>query len=118
MTSKTTHLARLFGRWYQIRDDYMNLQGTDYSKQKRFCEDLDEGKLSYPIVKCCQKSETIKNFIFGIFQQTRMANTKMMRESKLQILDFMSSVMALEDTLDYIMSCNGKLNRTSERLRS
>ncbi|KAJ6123999.1 Terpenoid synthase [Penicillium samsonianum] len=95
-------LARLFSQWYQIRDDYMNLQGTDYSKRKGFCEDLDEGKLSYPIVKCCQKSETIKNIIFGIFQQTRMANTKMMRESKLQILDLMSSVMALEDTFDYL----------------
>ncbi|KAJ5373238.1 Terpenoid synthase [Penicillium concentricum] len=104
-------LARLFGRWYQIRDDYMNLQGADYSKQKGFCEDFDEGKLSYPIVKCCQKSEAIKNIILGIFQQTRMTNTKMMRESKLQILDLMSSVMALEDTYDYLQQLQQEIEQ-------
>jgi geranylgeranyl pyrophosphate synthase len=104
-------LARLLGRWYQIRDDYMNLQGTDYSKQKGFCEDLNEGKLSYPIVKCCQKSEAIKNIILGIFQQTRMANTKMMRGSKLQILDLMSSVRALEDTFDYLQQLQKEIEQ-------
>ncbi|KAJ5171473.1 Terpenoid synthase [Penicillium coprophilum] len=104
-------LARLIGRWYQIRDDYMNLQGADYSKQKGFCEDLDEGKLSYPIVRCCQKDVTIKNIILGIFQQMRMTNTKMMRESKLQILDLMSSVMALEDTFGYLQQLQQEIEQ-------
>ncbi|KAJ5963708.1 Terpenoid synthase [Penicillium vulpinum] len=104
-------LARRFGRWYQIRDDYMNLQGADYSKKKGFCEDLDEGKLSYPIVKCCQKSETIKNIILGIFQQARMTKTKMVRESKLQILDLMSSVAALEDTFDYLQQLQREIEQ-------
>ncbi|CAI7565874.1 unnamed protein product [Penicillium glandicola] len=104
-------LARLFGRWYQIRDDYMNLQGTEYSKQKGFCEDLDEGKLSYPIVKCCQKSEEIKNIILGIFRQTRMTNSKMMIESKLQVLDLMSSVTALEDTFDYLQQLKQEIEQ-------
>ncbi|KXG54038.1 Terpenoid synthase [Penicillium griseofulvum] len=104
-------LARLFGRWYQVRDDYMNLQGADYSKQKGFCEDLDEGKLSYPILKCCQKSETNKGIILGIFRQMRMTNTKMMRESKLHILDLMSSARALEDTFDYLQQLQQEIER-------
>jgi geranylgeranyl pyrophosphate synthase len=45
-------LATLLGRFYQVRDDYLNLQSDDYSEQKGFCEDLDEGKFSYPIVSC------------------------------------------------------------------
>ncbi|CAG7937980.1 unnamed protein product [Penicillium nalgiovense] len=104
-------LARLLGRWYQIRNDYMNLQGTDYSKQKGFCEDLSEGKLPYPIVKCCQKSEAIKKIIISIFQQTQMTNTKMMRGSKLQILDLMSSVRALDDTFDYLQQLQKKIEQ-------
>jgi geranylgeranyl pyrophosphate synthase len=104
-------LARLFGRWYQVRDDYMNLQGADYSKRKGFCEDLDEGKLSYPILKCCQTSETNKNIILGIFRQMRMTNTKMMHESKLHILDLMSSARALEDTFDYLQQLQQEIER-------
>jgi geranylgeranyl pyrophosphate synthase len=104
-------LARLLGRWYQVRDDYMNLRGVEYSKQKGFCEDLDEGKLSYPIVKCCQKSATAKQIILGIFQQTRITNAKMMYESKLQILDLMLSVEALQETYD----CLQQLQKEAEQ---
>lgn len=104
-------LARLLGRWYQVRDDYMNLQGVDYSKQKGFCEDLEEGKLSYPIVKCCQGSEAARHIILGIFQQTRISNTKMMHESKLQILDLTSSVEALQETYD----CLQQLQKEAEQ---
>ncbi|KAK8076346.1 Ophiobolin F synthase [Apiospora phragmitis] len=39
-------LTLLFGRFFQIRDDYMNF--GDYATQKGLCEDLDEGKFSYP----------------------------------------------------------------------
>ncbi|KAI9573177.1 isoprenoid synthase domain-containing protein [Boletus coccyginus] len=43
-------LVNLFGVYFQIRDDYMNLQSTEYSKNKGFAEDLTEGKFSFPIV--------------------------------------------------------------------
>ncbi|KAK9479988.1 isoprenoid synthase domain-containing protein [Lipomyces japonicus] len=44
------HLANLIGILYQIRDDYLNLQSDQYSKNKGFCEDLTEGKFSFPII--------------------------------------------------------------------
>ncbi|KAG0043182.1 geranylgeranyl pyrophosphate synthetase [Gryganskiella cystojenkinii] len=44
------HMVELIGIHFQIRDDYMNLQSSQYSANKGFCEDLTEGKFSYPII--------------------------------------------------------------------
>ncbi|KAK9456900.1 isoprenoid synthase domain-containing protein [Dipodascopsis uninucleata] len=43
-------LANLVGIIYQIQDDYLNLQSEKYSTNKGFCEDLTEGKFSFPII--------------------------------------------------------------------
>ncbi|KIM58514.1 hypothetical protein SCLCIDRAFT_128053 [Scleroderma citrinum Foug A] len=43
-------LVNLFGVYFQIRDDFMNLHSTEYSNNKGFAEDLTEGKFSFPIV--------------------------------------------------------------------
>jgi len=43
-------LVNLLGVYFQIRDDYMNLQSTEYASNKGFAEDLTEGKFSFPIV--------------------------------------------------------------------
>ncbi|MCJ1306832.1 geranylgeranyl pyrophosphate synthetase [Agyrium rufum] len=45
-----TSLVNLIGLIFQIRDDYMNLSSTDYTHNKGLCEDLTEGKFSYPII--------------------------------------------------------------------
>lgn len=43
-------LVNIIGVYFQIRDDYMNLQSTEYNDKKGFAEDLTEGKFSFPIV--------------------------------------------------------------------
>ncbi|KAI9792704.1 MAG: geranylgeranyl pyrophosphate synthetase [Peltula sp. TS41687] len=43
-------LVNLVGLIFQIRDDYMNLSSTQYTINKGLCEDLTEGKFSYPII--------------------------------------------------------------------
>ncbi|KAI9688292.1 MAG: geranylgeranyl pyrophosphate synthetase [Bogoriella megaspora] len=43
-------LVDLLGRIFQIRDDYMNLFSIDYAQNKGLCEDLTEGKFSFPII--------------------------------------------------------------------
>lgn len=40
----------LIGLIFQIRDDYMNLHSTDYTQNKGLCEDLTEGKFSFPVI--------------------------------------------------------------------
>ena len=43
-------LVNLIGLIFQIRDDYMNLHSTEYTHNKGMCEDLTEGKFSFPII--------------------------------------------------------------------
>ncbi|KAG1848727.1 isoprenoid synthase domain-containing protein [Suillus subalutaceus] len=43
-------LCNLIMVYYQIRDDYMNLQSDQYMNNKGFADDLSEGKFSFPIV--------------------------------------------------------------------
>ena len=43
-------LVNLMGVIFQIRDDYLNLYSSAYSENKGLCEDLTEGKFSFPII--------------------------------------------------------------------
>ena len=43
-------LVDLMSRIFQIRDDYKNLYSTVYTEKKGLCEDLTEGKFSFPII--------------------------------------------------------------------
>ena len=48
--TRVHRLLTSLGRLFQVRDDYQNLVCPAYASQKGFCEDLDEGKYSYPVV--------------------------------------------------------------------
>jgi len=39
-----------FGLYFQVRDDYVNLQSDQFMKEKGSCEDLSEGKFSFPVI--------------------------------------------------------------------
>uniref|UniRef100_A0A6Q2YYE9 Geranylgeranyl pyrophosphate synthase n=1 Tax=Esox lucius TaxID=8010 RepID=A0A6Q2YYE9_ESOLU len=43
-------LLDTLGLFFQIRDDYANLNSAEYSENKSFCEDLTEGKFSFPTI--------------------------------------------------------------------
>lgn len=43
-------LVNLIGLIFQIRDDYMNLASKEYTNNKGMCEDLTEGKFSFPVL--------------------------------------------------------------------
>ncbi|OOO11384.1 Polyprenyl synthetase [Aspergillus oryzae] len=64
-----THFVSLLGRFFQIRDDYQNLMSEEYSHQKGFCEDFDEGKISLPLIYYMQssglESDQVKGLLFS-----------------------------------------------------
>lgn len=43
-------LVNTLGIIFQIQDDYRNLSSPEYGSNKGFCEDLTEGKFSFPVV--------------------------------------------------------------------
>ncbi|TID14747.1 terpenoid synthase [Venturia nashicola] len=49
-------LVEKLGLIFQIRDDFKNLVSDVYTTQKGHCEDLTEGKFSFPIIHAIQNS--------------------------------------------------------------
>eukprot|EP00057_Strongylocentrotus_purpuratus_P025463 XP_011679937.1 PREDICTED: geranylgeranyl pyrophosphate synthase [Strongylocentrotus purpuratus] len=43
-------LSDILGLYFQIRDDYANLCSKQYTENKSYCEDLTEGKFSFPLI--------------------------------------------------------------------
>lgn len=63
-------LANTFGIIYQINDDYLNLQSDNYSKNKGYCEDLTEGKFSFPIIHSIRQNTNNKELLNILKQKT------------------------------------------------
>lgn len=70
-------LVNLIGLTYQIRDDYMNLQSEQYLKNKGFCEDLTEGKFSFPIIHSIRSDPSNKQILNILKQQTKEEDVKL-----------------------------------------
>jgi len=50
-TDDFTEIVNTLGIYFQIRDDYVNMQSESYMANKSYCEDLTEGKFSFPIIR-------------------------------------------------------------------
>ncbi|KAL4925985.1 bifunctional terpene synthase/polyprenyl synthetase family protein [Aspergillus undulatus] len=90
------HLFTLLGRYYQIRDDYMNLASEEYTAKKGFCEDLSEGKFSFPLIHLLQtiaSPERIRGVLFN-----RDGKVELSVETKQFVLDEMKEAGSLSYT--------------------
>jgi len=84
VTACIEDLVTFVGVYFQIRDDYQNLNSAEYSDQKGFCEDLDEGKLSFPLIHCLNSNST--NSQVREILQSRKDAGNLSKESKLLVL--------------------------------
>lgn len=64
-------LVNLIGLFFQIRDDYMNLSSTEYTENKGLCEDLTEGKFSFPIIHSIRSNPQNLQLINILKQKTK-----------------------------------------------
>ncbi|OBT87521.1 hypothetical protein VE02_03757 [Pseudogymnoascus sp. 03VT05] len=110
-------LTQLLGRWYQVRDDYQNLKDPEYTEQKGFCEDLDEGKLSYPVVLTCNSDPTARTIILGIFRR-KDTGTPLPRSVKMQILGLIQKAGALAKTWQLVQQLAKEVEDTLSALET
>ncbi|OBT63227.1 hypothetical protein VE03_07744 [Pseudogymnoascus sp. 23342-1-I1] len=110
-------LTELLGRWYQVRDDYQNLKDPEYTEQKGFCEDLDEGKLAYPVVLACNSDPTARSIILGIFRQNGNG-IPLVQSVKMQILELIQKTGALDKTWQLVQKLEKEVDDTLSTLEA
>ncbi|PHH66970.1 hypothetical protein CDD81_5322 [Ophiocordyceps australis] len=69
-------LVNLIGLIYQIRDDYLNLWSHEYTHNKGMCEDLTEGKFSFPIIHSIRSDPANLELINILKQKTTDVQVK------------------------------------------
>ncbi|GLA05522.1 geranylgeranyl pyrophosphate synthase [Aspergillus niger] len=114
---KQTDLSDLMislGQYFQARDDYINLASTKYQEQKGFAQDLDEGKLSLPLIHLLTQSPNAA--LIENIQQERARNGKLPADLKQLILDEMRDQKILQLTEETLNGLEAKVFRHLERL--
>ncbi|EGD80625.1 quemao protein [Salpingoeca rosetta] len=71
-----TPLLNAFGLYFQIRDDYANLQSKEYEDNKSFCEDITEGKFSFPIIHSIRATPHDRQLLNILKQRTTDVDLK------------------------------------------
>ncbi|WFD34900.1 hypothetical protein MCUN1_001745 [Malassezia cuniculi] len=82
-------LVNLIGLLFQIRDDYSNLQSAQLAQHKGFCEDLTEGKFSFPIIHAIRSGASTggdRELLNILRQRTTSVDTKQ------RAVDYMANV--------------------------
>ncbi|KAI9376181.1 isoprenoid synthase domain-containing protein [Aspergillus egyptiacus] len=111
-TPSLTRLLTLTGRYYQIRDDYLNLTSSDYTSKKGFCEDLDEGKFSLPLIHLLEHTPHPDRITAAIYNHRGGCAAKLTREVKRHILDEMESARTLDYVREVIAHLHGEIMAT------
>ncbi|KAK7932727.1 hypothetical protein PG985_003439 [Apiospora marii] len=107
-----TRFTRLFGRFFQVRDDFMNLNSEHYAQGKGFCEDLDEEKLSYLLIVCARRDPAAFRKIMGIFRARSSAGpsvSSLARESKTYILSLLEESGTMKETRTWLLELESQL---------
>lgn len=69
-------LVNLMGLVFQICDDYLNLSSSIYTQNKGLCEDLTEGKFSFPVIHSIRANPGNLQLINILKQKTKDEEVK------------------------------------------
>lgn len=64
------------GLVFQICDDYLNLSNSSYSRNKGLCEDLTEGKFSFPVIHSIRSQPDNLQLLNILKQRTKEEEVK------------------------------------------
>ncbi|XP_067671163.1 geranylgeranyl pyrophosphate synthase-like isoform X1 [Haliotis asinina] len=91
-------LLDVLGLYFQIRDDYANLSSKEYEANKSYCEDLTEGKFSFPLIHAIRSSPD-NNQIINILRQRTTDN-----DLKKYCVDYMMKIGSFDYTKQTLVS--------------
>lgn len=95
-------LVNLMGLVFQICDDYLNLSSTVYTQNKGLCEDLTEGKFSFPVIHSIRANPQNLQLINILKQKTTD------EEVKRYAVKYMESTGSFEYTRKVVKELSGK----------
>ncbi|KAJ5202050.1 uncharacterized protein N7498_006713 [Penicillium cinerascens] len=112
----SSEFMSLIGKYFQVRDDYKNLMDDEYTSEKGFCEDLDEGKFSFPLVHAwnCQPPDLI---LRGILQERKASGFLSVPHKKI-ILDRLRKAGSMDHTLKTLKKLESEINRTQANIEN
>jgi len=99
-------LVNLIGVYFQIRDDYMNLQSGEYTSNKGFAEDLTEGKFSFPIVHGVEADRSNRQLINTLQKRPRTPTLKI------------HAISYLENKTQSFAYCRSVLRKLEQQVRA
>ncbi|KAK7077987.1 Geranylgeranyl pyrophosphate synthase [Halocaridina rubra] len=98
-------ITGILGLYFQIRDDYANLCMTEYSDSKSYCEDLTEGKFSFPVI------HAIKSFP----EDQQIINIIRQRPKDLEVKRYCVSLLEKFGSLEHTKETMWKLQNDARR---
>ncbi|PKY01032.1 terpenoid synthase [Aspergillus campestris IBT 28561] len=99
-------LANTLGVMFQIRDDYKNLQSDEYTAKKGVCDDITEGKFSFPIIHSIHANPDDKVLLNLLKQKTDSPGAS----------DVALSCLRATNSFDYTQRVIRDLGRQAEEL--
>lgn len=89
--SDFTKIIAIMGLYFQIRDDYSNLMSKEYTENKSYCEDLTEGKFSFPIIHSIRSN----------LEDPRIMNIIRQRTTDIEIKKYAVDLMERNGSFEY-----------------
>jgi geranylgeranyl diphosphate synthase type 3 len=96
-----TPLVDNLALYFQIRDDYINLADEEYMKSKSFCEDLTEGKFSFPIIHCIRADP----------EDTRVLSILKKKTEDIEVKRYAQRLLLEKGSLTYTIAMCHKLKK-------
>jgi len=99
-TSDLSNYLKLFGNYFQILDDYINITDAKYWEKKGYCTDIYEKKYSYPIILAINNKITDFNKIIDIYKKKNINDSDV--KTILTILNNGNILLLVENNLNDI----------------
>ncbi|KUL88648.1 hypothetical protein ZTR_05132 [Talaromyces verruculosus] len=103
-------LVNVLGLIFQICDDYLNLSDKTYNKNKGLCEDLTEGKFSFPIIHSIRADPSNVQLINILKQKTKD------EEVKLYALNYMEHTGSFAHTKKVVSQLREKASKLIDEM--